>query len=262
MAYDALKVETAGGVTTVCLHRPEQLNALTTAMGWELTAAMRTVAADTKARAVVLTGTGRAFSAGGDFEAIRESNRDALKADAGVRSFLEAVRAIRELDVPVVAKLNGDAIGGSAGLAFACDFRLAVDSARLGIMFQRIGLAAADAGMTYLLPRLVGLTKATELLLLGDLIPAPEAERLGLINKAVPAEQLDAEVDTLVARLVAAPPLAMRLTKRALRKSLDTDMQTELDFEGYVQSLCMQTADVREGVAAFLEKRTPQFLGY
>ncbi|MEK7387362.1 MAG: enoyl-CoA hydratase-related protein, partial [candidate division NC10 bacterium] len=146
-------------------------------------------------------------------------------------------------------------------IIMACDLRLARDDARLGFVFTRVGLSGADAGVSYLLPRLVGVAKAVELLFLGETIAAAEAERIGLVHRAVPVAHLDQVTDDIVRRLAAGPTLALRFTKRALYDGLTRDIATDFEYEAYVQSLCFQSEDHREGLRAFRDKRAPVFRG-
>ena len=223
--------------------------------------ALEEVRRDEEARVLVITGAGRSFSAGADMAAIHLVRESAMAADEGARIYHDVVLAIRNLDIPTISKINGDAYGGGNCIALACDFKIASKDARFGFVFVRIGLTGADAGATYLLPRIVGFNKAMELLMLGQVIDAQEAVQIGLIHKAVESQELDKTVEELANRLAEGPPIALKLTKRALWNSLDRDMLSELDYEGYAQGLCFQTKDNEEGVKALLEKRTPIFEG-
>ncbi len=261
MNYQLLSLAESGGIVRLTLNRPDKLNALSAALGEELVAALREVEGNSAARVLIITGAGRAFCAGGEMEEVLRANADPWVADRSVRVFLDLVYQIRNLRVPVIARINGDAIGGGCCLALSCDLKVASAQARLGISFVRIGLSGCDMGATYLLPRLIGLTRATEFLLLGSVVPAAEAERLGMINRVVAPEELDANVDELAGRLVRGPALALSMTKKALSRSLDVDLATELELEAYTQGLSIQSADVREGAQAFLAKRPPHFTG-
>jgi enoyl-CoA hydratase/carnithine racemase len=261
MTFETIRVEEAAGVATLTLNRPDKLNALNVRMGEELCAALESLARSGGARVFVVTGTGRMFSAGGDLSSMDQVAGSAASIDHSVRIYCEVTRRLRELPVPTVAKVNGDAFGGSLGIVMACDLRLARDDARLGFVFTRVGLSGADAGVSYLLPRLVGVTRAVELLFLGETIDAREAERLGLVTRAVPAAELDRATDGIVARLAAGPPLALRATKRALYDGLTRDMASDFEYEAYVQALCFQSEDHREGLKAFRDKRAPVFRG-
>jgi len=246
-------------VVTLTLNRPERLNALSIALGHSLLKALTDLAQDESARVLVLTGAGKAFCAGGDFSEIQAANADPLKAEEGVGVFLDVFQALREIPFPSVARINGDAVGGGCCLALGCDLRIAVRGARFGLPFVNIGLAGADLGASYILPRLVGLTRATEMLLLGQTVTAEEAVGFGMIHRCVEPDALDQEVGDLVGRLARGPRLALRLTKQALVASLDRGLEEALAFERYAQTLAIQSPDVLEGVRAFLEKRPPRF---
>lgn len=259
MSYEGITLERAGGVATLAIARPERHNTINTTTMAELRAAWRELRQDEGVRVMLLCSGGRLFSAGADIAEMRERRTD--EWERIVKDYLDAIVELRHLPFPTVARLHGDAVGGGCCLAMACDFRIAARGARLGVPFIKIGLSAADMGATWLLPRLVGRARATEMLMLGDLIDAEEAQERGLVNRAVAPEELDAAVQDLVSRLAAGPPMAMRLTKRALLRSLDGGMQEEFDIETLAQTVCLTTADHREGVAAFLEKRRPRFAG-
>jgi len=252
MAYETIAVQQAGSIVTITLNRPDKLNALSVAMADELCAALDEVGSGGQTRVVVVTGAGNAFSAGGDLSEMERILESALETDRGARSFLNVTRTLHELGVPTIARINGDAYGGACGIVMACDFRIAREEARFGFVFTRVGLSGADAGVSYFLPRLVGLGKATELLMLGETVDAREAERIGLIHQAVPAEELDQAVDDLARRLANGPPLALKFTKRALRDGLDRDLGADFEYEAYVQGLCFRTEDHREGPAGVL----------
>lgn len=261
MTFEAIRLERSEGVARLTLDRPDKLNALSVRMGEELCAALDTLARPPHARVLVVTGAGRLFSAGGDLSSMDEVAASAAAIDHGVRVYGEAVRRLRELPLPAVARVNGDAFGGALGLIMACDLRVARDDARLGFVFTRVGLSGADAGVSHLLPRLVGVPKAVELLFLGQTVVAAEAERIGLVHRVVPASRLDEVTDEIVHRLAAGPPLALRHTKRALYDGLSRDLAQHLEFEAYVQSLCFQSDDHREGLRALRDRRAPVFTG-
>jgi enoyl-CoA hydratase/carnithine racemase len=248
-------------VATLTLNRPDTLNALTFQVYAELTAALRALAERRHVRAVVITGRGRAFCTGGD---VKEIIGELLSADAErLHRFTtltcDLVRAMRALPRPIVASLNGPVAGAGAAIALAADFRLAAEEARIAFLFVKVGLAGADMGAAHLLPRLVGLGKATELLMTGDFITAEEALRIGLYNRVVPAGSLKAETSALVERLACGPADALAATKRALNDELHLDLESALRNEARVQAELMRGPDFREGWAAFTGKRPPRF---
>jgi enoyl-CoA hydratase/carnithine racemase len=253
----------AAGVARVTLDRAETLNSLTFDSYRELTALFRGFAERKDLRAVVLTGAGRAFCTGGDVKEIigplLEFDRDQLLAFT--RLTCDLVRAMRAAPQPVVAALNGTVAGAGAALALASDFRVAADNAKIAFLFVKVGLAGADMGAAHLLPRLVGLGRATELLMTGDFIDASEALRIGLYHRVVERSRLAAEVDALVARLVRGPRRGLAATKAALDAELSMTLDEALDHEAVLQADLMTGSDFREGFAAFLEKRPPRFEG-
>ncbi len=261
MDYETVRLTLDGPAATISLNRPEVLNAMSLRLGEELRSALTAVSQDRDLKLLILTGEGRAFCSGGEMDEILRVNRDPFLAERSIRVILDCVQMIRTMDIPVIARINGDAVGGGASLALSCDFKIAVETARFGILFVRVGLAGADAGASYLLPRLIGLTRATEMLMLGEMIDAQEAFRIGMLTRVVSPEKLDEEVNRMAKWILSGPTLAIKLTKRALSSSLDKDLATELDFECYVQTQCIQSADAREGAQALMEKRKPVFQG-
>ncbi len=259
MDFQHILYEKNGGALTITINRPKRRNALNLDAVHELMTAFARVNDDPDARVLVITGSGDAFCAGADLKDSPEM--DAKVAHDVVRLYLDYIVALRELEIPVIAKINGDALGGGCCTVLACDIPIASERARLGFPFVRLGLCGADMGSTYLLPRLVGYGRAAELLLTGEPILASEAQAMGLVNRVVPAEELDAAVDSLAARLAAGPPLGLRLTKKALISALDKDASTEFDYELLAQSQCLLTDDYEEGLRAFREKRRPVFRG-
>ena len=165
------------------------------------------------------------------------------------------------MDQPVIARLHGDAVGGGFGLALACDYRIAAQGVRLCAPFVKIGLAGCDMSVGYFLPRLVGAGRATDIMMSARFVAADEASQIGLVTRTVPANELDEAVQQLATSLARGPQRALGFTKRAIRRSLDSSMETEFDFEIFAQVQCLQTADHREGVAAFQQKRRPRFEG-
>jgi enoyl-CoA hydratase/carnithine racemase len=252
-----------GGVATITLDRPETLNSLTFEVYRELVACFRTLAGRSGVRAVVITGAGRAFCTGGD---VKEIIGELLRADLqGLRDFTrltcDVVRAMRALPRPIVASLNGPVAGAGAAIALAADLRVASETAKIAFLFVKVGLAGADMGTAYLLPRVVGLGRATELLMTGEFIDAAEALRIGLYNRVVPPGALAAETAAVVARLVQGPAAGLAATKDALNRELRMDLEDALGHEAAVQAELMLGPDFREGFAAFMEKRPPRFEG-
>ena len=253
--------EVADGVATITLNRPERLNALTFEVYRELTDLFAALQDERGVRAVVVTGAGRAFCSGGD---VRDIIADLQTLDiAGHLEFTRLTCALignmRRLRKPVVASLNGTVTGAGACVALAADLRLAAEEARIAFLFVRVGLSGADMGACYLLPRYVGLAKATELLYTGDFISAREAERIGLYNRVVAGDALAEETRALALRLARGPAFALAMTKEMLNRELDTSLDTALEWEAQAQALCLQHPDFREAYAAITEKREPSF---
>jgi 2-(1,2-epoxy-1,2-dihydrophenyl)acetyl-CoA isomerase len=252
-------VDAGAGVATITLNRPDALNALTVPMKQALLAAFRSVARDRAVRAVILTGAGRAFCAGQDLRERLQPDAAPLGVEVRER-YNPIVRAMRALPKPIVAAINGVAAGAGASLAMAADLRIASEAASFALAFGRVGLVP-DSGATWLLPRLVGVTRAAELALLGDSVDAADALRLGLVGRVVPADQLATEAGAVAARLAAGAPRAIALTKRALDAAWQHDLDAALDYEAHLQDLAGRTNDHAEGLAAFMEKRPPRFTG-
>jgi 2-(1,2-epoxy-1,2-dihydrophenyl)acetyl-CoA isomerase len=264
MSYQHLLFEVDGAIATITLNRPERLNALSYALKDELLQALDAVGHDDAVRVVLLTGAGRGFCAGADLQDVlrRSLGMDPVTREReAVRGFNELVRVMRQMEKPIIAAVNGVAVGGGCCLAMAADIRLAGPNAQFGMVFVRLGLSSADMGGTFLLPRLVGLAHASELLLTGEIIGAERAERIGLVNRLLTQDELIPTARQYAERLAAGPPIALAATKRALNQSLGVDFAQHLDYEAYVQSTCMLTDDHREGVEAFLSKRQAQFQG-
>jgi 2-(1,2-epoxy-1,2-dihydrophenyl)acetyl-CoA isomerase len=254
-----LRVEIADAIATVTLDRPDALNALTVSLKEELRAALERVAAEPAVRAVILTGAGRAFCAGQDLRERLEPEALPLADEIRAR-YNPLIRAMRGLPKPIVGAVNGVAAGAGAALAFACDVRIAAESASFVLAFGRVGLIP-DSGATWLLPRLVGGAKAAELALLDEPLSAAEAARLGLVARVVPAGELLAAAQQLAGRLAAGAPRAIALTKRALDAGWATSFTDQLELEATLQGEAGATADHAEGIAAFLERRPPRFIG-
>src|SRR5687767_9770485 len=249
------------GVATITLNRPERLNALTFEVYRELTDLFAALRDEKSVRAVVITGAGRAFCSGGDVHDIIGElfSRNMEGLLEFTRMTCELVHNIRVLPKPVIASLNGTTAGAGACIALASDIRLASEDAKIAFLFVKVGLSGADMGAAHLLPRLVGLAKATELLYTGDFITADEAHRIGLYNRVVPAGELEAETRSLAERLARGPAFALSMTKEMLDRELDVGLDTALEWEAQAQALCMQHPDYREAFEAFTEKREPRF---
>jgi 2-(1,2-epoxy-1,2-dihydrophenyl)acetyl-CoA isomerase len=257
--FGSLRYDVADAVATIVLDRPEALNSLTVPLKEELLAAFREAGRDGAVRAVILTGAGRAFCAGQDLRERLEPDAAPLPVEIRER-YNPLIRAMRRLEKPIVGAINGVAAGAGASLAFACDVRIAAEGASFVLAFGRVGLIP-DSGLTWLLPRLVGLARAFELALLNEPLSATDAERLGLVSTVVPADRLVDEARGLAVRLAAGAPRAIGLTKRALNRSLETDLESALEYEAFLQGIAGRTADHAEGLRAFLEKRPPRFTG-
>jgi enoyl-CoA hydratase/carnithine racemase len=249
------------GVATITLDRPERMNALTFEVYAELRDLFGALGGRADVRAIIITGKGRGFCSGGDVDAIIGDllKRDARELLAFCRMTGELIRNMRGVPTPVIAAINGVAAGAGAVIALAADFRLAAPEASLAFLFTRVGLAGADMGAAYLLPRVVGMAHATELLFLGDRIPAQDALRIGLVNRVVPAESLMEEAHALAARLASGPSFALGMTKTLLNHELDLDFAAAIEAEAQAQTICMQTPDFGEAYQAFKARRPPAF---
>ncbi len=255
-------VEHSAGVMKITLNRPEVLNSLNAQMAGELHSALEAARADKSVRAVVLTGAGRAFCAGQDLSEVPESSEGSMiDLGATVRAtYNPVIRAIRSLDLPVICAVNGVAAGAGANLALACDIVLAAENASFIQSFARVGLVP-DSGGTFFLPRIVGLARATALMMTGDKISASRANEIGIVYRVCPPDTLQLETMSLAAEMAAMPTRGLGLTKRALNASLANDLDSQLDLEADLQREAGRTRDFVEGVSAFLEKRKPVFTG-
>lgn len=249
------------GIATITLNRPERLNALTFEVYRELTDTFAALRQEKNVRVVVITGAGRAFCSGGDVvDIIGELfKRDMEGLLEFTRMTCELINNIRTLPQPVIASLNGTTAGAGACIALASDIRLASEDAKIAFLFVKVGLSGADMGAAYLLPRVVGLSKATELLYTGDFVSATEAERIGLYNKVVPADQLPQTTLEFSQRLARGPAFALAKTKEILNREFQMNLETALESEAQAQALCMQHSDYREAYEAFVAKRDAKF---
>ena len=253
--------EVRDSVGWITLNRPERLNALTFEVYRELTDTFSALRDEASVRAVVITGAGRAFCSGGDVHDIIGPlfERDMQGLLEFTRMTCELVRNIRALPKPVIASLNGTTAGAGACIALASDIRIASEAAKIAFLFVRVGLSGADMGAAYLLPRVVGLAKATELLYTGDFIDAREAERIGLYNRVVTADELKDVTREFATRMANGPGFALAMTKEMLNREMEVSLNTALEWEAQAQGQCMQHPDYREAYEAFTEKRAPNF---
>lgn len=260
--YETLTVERRDGIVTVTLNRPERKNAANGAMWDELLTVTREIAGRSDDRAVVFTGAGGDFCSGADVTGMADRSGGAPEVHqlAAMRHVGDVCLAVHRLPQPTIAKVRGVAVGAGMNLALVCDLVVAGETARFSEIFARRGLTI-DFGGSWSLPRRVGLHRAKELALLADIIDAPTAAEMGLVNRVLPDAELDAFVDEWAARLAAGPPIALAMTKRLLNNSSNVTLEEALDDEGLSQSVNFGTADTREAVMAFLEKRQPTFEG-
>ena len=251
------------GVATITFDRPEALNALTFEVYAQFRDLMAALRRDDAVRAVVVTGAGRAFCSGGDVHAIIGAllEQDVRAHLEFTRMTGETIRNMRELDKPIIAAVNGIAAGAGAVIALASDFRLLSEAARFAFLFTKVGLTGADMGAAYLLPRLVGMAHATELLMFGDTIDATRALEIGLANRVLAAEALLPTAQEWAARLAAGPTLALGMTKRMLNNEWNMDLVSALEAEAQAQALLLMGEDHRRFFEAFREKVKPTFVG-
>lgn len=250
----------ADGVATLTLNRPEVRNALNMTMRRDLEVALAQLDEDRDVRVVVVRGAGEHFCAGGDVKLMRDHPMTAAEGQSRVEAINRAILALARLRVPTIAMVDGAAAGAGCNLALACDLVVASDRARFGELFARIGLIP-DAGGTFFLPRRVGLARAKELVFTADIIDAREAERIGLVNRVVPAAALEAETYALARRIADGPPRVLAAAKALLDRASGLDLQSALHWEALTQGEMIAAADHREGLRAFFEKRPPRFTG-
>ncbi|MEM8974705.1 MAG: crotonase/enoyl-CoA hydratase family protein [Pseudomonadota bacterium] len=263
---DFLLWEQDGGVLTLTMNRPEERNALSTSDIFDsFEDACRRIESDLSIGVVVLTGAGTAFCAGGNVKQMHQKRGIAAGSSADIRAtykqgLLRLPKALWNLEVPLIAAVNGPAIGAGCDLAMMCDMRLAAETARFATSFVKLGIVPADGG-AWLLPRLVGPAKAAEMIFSGDLIDAQEALEIGLVSKVTTQEDLLPQTRELAERIAANPPQALRMTKRLLREAATSTFPAALEMSAAFQSIAHHTEDHNEAVAAFIEKRRPEFTG-
>ena len=264
MTETAIAYEVADRVATITFSQPEVMNAMTVEMVQETIDALDRAALDPDVLVVVITGSGRAFSAGGDVRNLGDQDGGArpgpFERRAWLRRTQRLILAIRAVEKPVIAAINGVAAGGGCDIALACDIRFMAEEARIGEVFARIGLFPGTGG-TWLLPRVVGVEKALELIWTAELIDAEEALRIGLVGHVRPADDLLDAVYEFAARLAAGPPLGLALAKAAVYRGLDQDLVAALDYASTAEAITLTSEDHREGIRAFREKRPPRFDG-
>ncbi len=259
--YETILFEKNAGVANVALNRPRKLNAFDGEMHEELYDALEAADSDDEVRCVVLRGEGRGFSAGADLAGIVEGTDGEPDLGEYLRStYSRLVSRMVAIEKPIIAALHGPVYGAGVGVALACDLRVAAESARFSVAFIKIGLMP-DAGVSFFLPRVVGLGRAMEMSLLGDAVEADEALGIGLVNRVVPDEKLAEETAALARRLAAMPTAAIGKVKHSLYASFESDLETALEREAEGQTFCGYTQDHKEGVAAFFEKREARFNG-
>lgn len=249
-------------IATLVMNRPDKLNALNNELSSALNEALTRLGENDSVRAIVITGAGRAFCAGGDLAAIGKGREagDTAQLEPLLRAGMQAVLRMRTIPQPVIAAVNGAAAGAGMNIALAADIRIAAEEAMFGQNFAKVGLFP-DYGGTFFLPELVGPSKAAEMFYTGDMVDAKTALNLGLVNRVVPAAQLEAEVRSFAQKLAAGPPLAIRAAKQVLFADKKEALVRALEAEVQHQLKCYLSEDCREGIRAFFEKRPPKFLG-
>ena len=266
MGQDSLLVEKKDSIAIITINRPEKMNAVRI---WEfpeqMISLLRSLGQDDEVRVLIITGAGKAFCAGADLEDFLEipSRRDIGPRELRkmCRNFNYLVVEMRNLEKPIIAAVNGAAVGAGAAMTMAADIRIASERARFGWVFILRGLTSADMGATYLLPRIVGLTKATELLLTGDIIDAEEALKIGYVNSVVPHDQLMPAAMAMAEKIANNPPLGIACTKIALNRGQCSSLEMEIEYEAHAQTALFLTEDHKEGVRSFIERRKAFFKG-
>ena len=260
---EGLHYDIEDGVGAIRLDRPEMLNSLTFDIYARLRDLLVEIETDDRVRAVTITGTGKGFCSGGDVHDIigKLLSYGAVDMTAFARMTGDVVKNMRRLRKPIIASINGTAAGAGAVIALASDLRIASDKSKIAFLFTKVGLTGADMGAAYLLPRVVGLAKASELLMLGDKVLAEEAHRIGLFNEVVPHDELEARTKAVAKRLAEGPTFSIGMTKELLNNSLGIDLYTGIDAEARAQTICMLADDFKEFHASFVEKRKPNFKG-
>jgi 2-(1,2-epoxy-1,2-dihydrophenyl)acetyl-CoA isomerase len=258
-----LLVEKKDGYAIITMNRPDRLNALNDELTFQIQDALKETEKDPAVRAIILTGAGRGFCPGQDLQNRNFSDAGAARPSLGDsirRRYNPIILKLRRMEKPIIAAVNGVAAGAGASLAFACDFRIVSDQATFVQSFTKVGLVP-DSGATFVLPRLIGLTKAFELMITADKIDAKQAFDLGLVNELVPQDQVMPKAEEWAARLAKGPTKAFGLTKRAVNKAIYPDLEELLEYEAHLQEIAGRSDDFQEGVQAFIEKRQPAYSG-
>jgi len=259
MEYQHLTIHRGAGTATITFNRPAALNAMNTETMQELASALASCRADEAVRVIILTGSGdKAFIAGADIEEMK--NMPAVDALTFLELGHRTLRALETMEKPVIAAVNGLALGGGAEITLACDIRFASDRARFGVPEVSIGLIPGWGG-TQRLPRLVGMGRAKELILSGDMIDAARAYEIGLVNRVIPHEKLMAETTAFAEKLAARPAFAVKMAKQSINYGFDLSLDNAIQLEAQCCAQCFSTQDQKEGMTAFLEKRPPRYVG-
>jgi 2-(1,2-epoxy-1,2-dihydrophenyl)acetyl-CoA isomerase len=260
MGYQTIRLDHAGAITTLTLNRPDARNALDLAMREELGTALEAIECDGVTRVLILTGAGGNFCAGGDVKSMRATRHTVREGRERVELLNRLVLKLVDFVRPTIAMVDGFAVGAGCNLALCCDLIMASDRAKFGEVFARIGLVP-DGGGTYLLPRLVGLARAKELVFTAGIVDAADAERMGLVNRVVPAAELEATTRRLAETIAAGPPRVLSMAKHMMNRAAGRDLAGALDLEARCQAEAIVSEDHQEGLRAFFEKRAPTFTG-
>jgi len=263
MAFETIMLDKKERIATITLNRPDRMNAVNEQMQADLTEALNDVNRDDGVGVLVITGAGRAFCAGADVGRMSSAERAARGPEQirqGFRGPQGVILGLQRLEKPTIAMVNGTCVGAGLDMACACDIRIGSENARFMCAFVRIGLFPGWGG-TWLYPRVMGIPKAAEMLFTGDFIEAKDAERVGLLNKLVPAADLEKETMAMASRIANGPPIAIRLAKMQLYKGLEMDLETAMQMAAACETITLTSEDHKEGVAAFRDKRPPQYKG-
>lgn len=260
MAYETILYEVADEIATVTLNRPTKLNAYTAKMGFEIVDAMRQADDDSGVRVIILTGAGRAFCAGADISGFADNIKSRSEGGSGNSErrggMLDYPPLMRTLRKPSIVAINGIALGIGATMSLPCDIRIMADTAKMGFIFSRVGLMP-ELGSSYFLPRLIGASRAAEVMLTGRHYTAAECLQMGLVSAVVPTDNVIGKAREMAAEIILGSPLSLALTRRGLHQALNGTLESAMEFEGFALSQCYSSPEHREYVSAFLEKRKP-----